>query len=197
MQATARLHNRVPYAILQEADGILHDPVAFDSPNGMFDADPDGRDATIRRFFRWGEVPPTRFLLRLEQQHIGQIASLEAFILIQATPRWQRIARLLCYRLLRRFACTSDAQKAHMTRLGDQQEVFERVTLLLAAVIFFLLFCIFRTLDRSLRPVVPKRGEGAVASVLCRASSATNSAAVRAGRRSCAAQAWFGAACNR
>ena len=140
MQGTARLHNRVPYAILQEADGILHDPVAFDSPNGMFDTDPDGRDATIRRFFRGGEVPPTWFLLRLEQQHIGQIESLEAFILIQATPRWQRIARLLGYRLLRRFAFTGDAQKAHMTRLGDQQEVFERVTLLLATVIFFLLF---------------------------------------------------------
>jgi len=39
MQATARLHNYVPYAILQEADGILHDPIAFDSPNSMFDAD--------------------------------------------------------------------------------------------------------------------------------------------------------------
>jgi hypothetical protein len=60
--------------------------------------------------------------------------------LIQATPRWQRIARLLCYRLLRRFAFTGDAQKANMTRLGDQQEVVERVTLLLATVIVFLLF---------------------------------------------------------
>ena len=106
----------------------------------MFDADPDGRDATIRRGFRWGEVSPTRFLRRLEQQHIGQIEALEAFILIQATPRWQRIARLLCYRLIRRFAFTGEAQKAHMTRLGDQQEVFECVTLLLATVIFFLLF---------------------------------------------------------
>jgi hypothetical protein len=140
MQATARLHNRVPYAILQEADGILHDPVAFAPPNGMFDADPDGRDATIRRFFRWGEVPPTRFLLRLEQQYMGHIESLEAFILIQATPRWQRIARLLCSRLIRRVAFTGDAQKAHMTRLGDPQEVFERVTRLLATGIFFLLF---------------------------------------------------------
>ena len=100
MQATARLHNCVPYAILQEADDILHDPAAFDSPNGMFDADPDGRDATIRHCFRWGEIPPTRFLLRLEQQYIGQIESLEAFILIQATPGRQCIARLLCYRLL-------------------------------------------------------------------------------------------------
>src|SRR5919108_199671 len=197
MQATARLHNRVPYAILQEADGILHDPVAFDSPNGMFDADPDGRDAMIRRLFRGGEVPPTRFLLRLEQQHIGQIASLEAFLLRQATPRWQRIARLLRSRLIRRLAFTGEAQKAHLTRLGDQQEVFERVTLLLATVIFFLLFCILRTLDRALRPVVPTRGEDEVASVLCRASSTTNSSAVRAGRRSCAAKAWFSAACNR
>ncbi len=140
MQATARLHNCVPYAILQETDGILHDPVAFHPANGVFNTDSDGRDATICRFFRWGEIPPTRFLLRLEQQHLGQIESLEAFILIQATPRWQRIARLLCYRLIRRFAFIGDAQKANMTCLGNQQEVFERVTLLLATVIFFLLF---------------------------------------------------------
>ena len=140
MQATARLHNRVPYAILQETDGILHDSVAFDSPHGLFEANPDGRDATIRRFFRRGEIPPTRFRLRLEPQDIAPIESLEAFLLIQATPRGQRRARLLCSRLLRRFACTGEAQKTNLTRRGDPPEVFARVTLLLATGIFFLLF---------------------------------------------------------
>jgi len=84
-----------------------------------------------------------------------------------------------------------------VTGLLDHEEVFERVTLLLATVIFFLLLRIFRTLDWSFSTILLKRGEVEVASVWCLASSAANSSAVRAGRRSWSANAWFNTACNR
>jgi hypothetical protein len=184
MQATACLHDGVPQAILQEANGVLHDSVAFHPANGMFDADANGRDATIPRFFRRGEGPPTRFLLRLEHCHLGQPESREAFILIQTTPRWQGIPHLFRYRLIRRFPFTGGAQITNVTSLLDQQEVFECVTLLLAAVIFLLFLGIFRALDGPLSTIVPKRGALEGVAVLWLVSSAANSSAVRAGSRS-------------
>jgi hypothetical protein len=189
MQATARLHHSIPNPILQEADGVFHDPVAFHSPNGMLDADADGREATIRLFFRGCEVPPTRFLLRLEHCHIGQQESLEPFILIQTTTRWQGVTRLFRYGLIRCFPFTGVAQKTNVTGLIDQHEIFECVTLLLATVVFFLLFSILRTLDWPFSTIMPKRGDFEVAFVLCCVSSAANSSAVRAGSRSWSAKA--------
>jgi hypothetical protein len=184
MQATACFHDGIPHSILQEPDRVFHDSIALHSPDGMFDAHADGRDAPVYLLFRWREIPSTRFLRRLEHLHLRQKEALEAFILIQAPSRWQRIACLLSYRLIRCFPFTGEAQIAHMASLIDYQEVFERVTLLLATVILFLLFWIFRTLDRTLRPIVPKRGAGELSFGSCRVRSVANSSAVRAGSRS-------------
>jgi hypothetical protein len=41
MQATTCFHNSVPYAILEETDVVLHDPVAFHPTTGMFYAHAD------------------------------------------------------------------------------------------------------------------------------------------------------------
>ena len=75
-------------------------------------------------------------------------------------------------------------QEAHVTRLSDHQEVFERVTLLLAAVIVLLLFGIGRAVDRTFGAIMPKRGVVDFPSVECALNSAANSAAVRAGSSS-------------
>ena len=52
-----------------------------------------------------------------------------------------------------------------MTGLLDHEEVFERVTFLLAAVIFLLVLWVLRTLDGPFSPIMKKREEGAEASV--------------------------------
>jgi len=39
MQATTGVHDGVPNLVLQEADGIVHDSLAFHSTHGMFDPD--------------------------------------------------------------------------------------------------------------------------------------------------------------
>ena len=80
-------------------------------------------------------------------------------------------------------------QEAHVTRLSDHQEVFERVTLLLAAVIFFVLFGIGRAVDRTFSAIMPKRGVVELPAAVCVANIAANSAAVRAGSRSWSAKA--------
>jgi hypothetical protein len=179
MQATTCFHDGVPNPILQEADVVFHDPIPFHTTNGMFDPDTDGRDSTIGLFLRLSEFPPTRFLLRLEQSYTGQAESLEALILIQTAARRQRIARQLRNSLIRRFPFIGGAQEAHVTRLMNHKEVFERVVLLLATVILLLLLRSF-----PFGPVMHKRGEVAGPSGGCGASSAAKSSALRAGSSS-------------
>ena len=80
-------------------------------------------------------------------------------------------------------------QEAHVTGLVDHEEIFERVTLLLAAVIFLLLFGIGRAVDWTFGPIMPKRGGVDLPSVVHVLNIAVNSAAVRAGSRSWSAKA--------
>ena len=83
MQPTTRFHDSIPNAILQEGDGVLHDPIAFHPTHGMFYPHANGRYPTIRRLLKGCEFPTTRFFLGLKDRNARQAESLEALILIQ------------------------------------------------------------------------------------------------------------------
>ncbi len=189
MQATTCFHDDVPHPVLQEVDVVLHDSVAFHPTDGVFDPDADGRDPTIRRLLRGREFPSTRCFLRLDDRDVMQAESLEALILIQTAARWQGIPSQLYQALIRGFAFIGVAQKAHVTRLSDHEEVFERGALLLATIVFLWLFGICRAVDRTLGTIMPKRGMVDLPSVACGLNIAANAAAVRAGSRSWSAKA--------
>jgi hypothetical protein len=189
MQATTCFHNGVPHPVLQKADFVLHDPVAFHPTNGVFNADADRGNTTISRLLRGREFSSKRLFLGLDDRDVIQAESLEALILIQTAARWQGIPSQLCHALIRCFAFIGVAQKAHVTCLSDHEEVFERVALLLATVIFLLLFGIGRAVDRTFGTIMPKRGVAELPSVACGLNIAANSAAVRAGSSSWAAKA--------
>ena len=181
MQATTCFHDGIPHPILQKTDFALHDPVTFYPTNGVFDPDSDGGNTTIRGFLRGREFSSRRCFLGLDNGDVLQAESLEALILIQTAARRQRLPRQFCQALIRGLAFIRVTQEAHATGLVDHEEVFERVTLLLAAVIFLLLFRIGRAVARTFSAILPKRGVGALSSVACVLNSAANSAAVRAG----------------
>jgi hypothetical protein len=189
MQATTRFHDGIPEPVLQEADFILDDPITFHPTNGVFNADSDRGDTTIRGFLRGCKFSSRGFFLGLDDRHVLQAESLEALILIQTAARWQGIPSQLCQALIRGFAFTGVAQEAHLTRLSDHQEVFECVTLLLATVILLVRFGIGRAVDRTFGAIMPKRGVVDCPSVECVSNLAANSAAVRAGSRSWSAHA--------
>jgi len=183
MQPTTCFQHGIPNAILQEADGVFHDPVAFHPTHGMFDPDTDGRDATLGRFLWRREFPPTRCFLGLEHRDPRQDNSLEALILLQTTARGKRIASLLRQTLIRRVAFRGSAQKENVTGLIAHQHILQRVPFLLATVIFLLVFWILGALDGAFGPLVQKKGAVGAPSASCRANSPANSSAVRAGRR--------------
>jgi hypothetical protein len=130
MQATTCFHDGIPHLVLQKADFVLHEPVAFHPTNGVFNADSDGGHTPIRRVLRGPEFSAKRLFLGLDDRDVLQAESLEALILIQTAARWQAIPSQLGQALLRGFAFRAVAQEAHMTGLIDHEEVFERVALL-------------------------------------------------------------------
>jgi hypothetical protein len=185
MQATTRFHNSVTNAILQEANLVFHDPEAFHPANGMLNPDADGRDPPIRRFLRGCEFSPSRFLFGLDNRDVGQDESLEAQILIETSAGGQAIALRLRQAFIVGLPCIGGTQEAKLTRLIDHKEIFERVALLLAPVIFLLLFGIPWAMDGSLSTIMPKRGDVTSSFACLRGRSVANSAAVWAGSSSC------------
>ena len=72
MQATARFHERITNAVLQEADFVFHDPLVFHPTHSMFRQDADGRAPTIRRFLRRCEFATTWLLPGLDNRDAGR-----------------------------------------------------------------------------------------------------------------------------
>jgi hypothetical protein len=100
MQATTCFHDGITYPILQKTDFVLHDPVAFDPPHGVFNTDSDGGTTTIRRFLRGRQFSSRRFFLGLDDRDVLQAESLEALLLLQPAARWQGIPSQLCQALI-------------------------------------------------------------------------------------------------
>ena len=100
MQATTCFHDGVPHPVLQKADFVLHDSVAFHSTNRVFNPNSDGGNSTIGRLLRWSEFPSRWCFFGLDDRDARQEKSLEAFVLIQATAGWQGIASELCQALI-------------------------------------------------------------------------------------------------
>jgi hypothetical protein len=158
MQSTTRLHDGVANAILQEAYLIFHDPRAFHPANGMVNTDSDRRDRTIGRCLRWGEVPPRRLFLRLDDGDPVEEKTLEAHILIATTPVREGIALQLRQAFVIGLPVIRGPQAADVTALIAHEEVLDRVALLLTAVVVLRGLGIGGAVDWSLRAIRPKRG---------------------------------------
>jgi hypothetical protein len=70
MQATTCFPNGIPQPILQEADVILDDSVTFHPPNGVFHADADGGNPTIRGLLRGCEFSSRGCFLGLDARDV-------------------------------------------------------------------------------------------------------------------------------
>ena len=126
MPPTTRFHQGITDAIFQDADFVLHHPVALHPAHGVFNTDSDGGNTTIGGFLRLGEFPATRGVLGLEDRDARQEKSLEALLVIPATAGWQGIACPLGHALIRGFPFIGVAQEAHVTGLVDHSAVAGR-----------------------------------------------------------------------
>src|SRR5687767_6364224 len=138
MQSTTRFHNSIANPILQEAYLVFHHSVALHPTDRVFNPDSDGRDRAIVCLLRWSKFPTRGFLLRLEDRHPIACIPLEAHILIETTSGWEAIALQLSQAFIIGLPFIRGTQEANVTGLIDHEEVFDRVALFLATVVFLL-----------------------------------------------------------
>jgi hypothetical protein len=191
MQPTTRFHHGITNAILQEADGVFHNPLAFHPTNGGFEADAESGNTTLGGVLRSGQFPATRLLFRLDHRDIGQDESLEPPILRERTAGGQALALPLRQDCIVGLPFRGGTQEANLTGCIDHQEVFARMAWRFAAVVVLLVFWIGWAVDRPLSTIMPNRGDMGPSWVCWLVRSVAHSAAVRAGSRSCGPQAWF------
>ena len=136
------------------------------------------------RFLGWREFTTTRLFLGLDARDPLASKPLEPHILIETTPTGEGIACQIREAFLMRLALIGVAQEADVTGLIDHEEVFDRVAFLLAPGVFLLFLWIGRTVDWSLRTIMPTRGDVGTPFVRSAASHTAKSSAVRAGSSS-------------
>jgi hypothetical protein len=189
MQPTTRFHDSIATPIFQEAYCVFHQPIALHPTDGLFNPNADGRDRAIACLFRWRKFPTRGVFLGLEDRQPLTRLPLEAPILIEPTARWQGLAFQLGEAFLIGLPFRGGTQETHVTGRSDHEKVFDRLALLLAAVVCLLVLWSGGAVDRSLCTIMPKRGERGTPAVRLAARMTAQSSAVRAGRSSWGAKA--------
>ncbi len=158
MQRTADFHDRITDARLPQTADVVDKAAALDTANDVLDAHAATRDAPIRGFLRACEGPASRLPGRHDDLDLLQGEGQEAQILEQPTARRQGVGGGIGNPLVMGTARVGLAQKKDRERGVDQEHVFYRVVLFLAAITARLLSRILGALDASFGPIVAQRG---------------------------------------
>ena len=159
MQRTADFHDQIADARFSQAAGVVDDATALATAVDVLDPDPATCDAPIGRFLRAREGPAPWLPRRHDHLHLVERERQEAEILEQPTARGQGVRGGIGNPLIVGAAGVGLTEKENGQRGVDQQDVFHRVTLFLAAIIARLLSRILGTSDAPFGPIMPKRGE--------------------------------------
>jgi hypothetical protein len=159
MQCTADFHEQIADARLPQAAGVVDDAAALDAAVDVLDTHTTARDAPIRRFLRARMGPAPWLPRRHDDVDPVERKRQEAEILEQAAACRQWVWGGIRNPLIVGAAGIGLTEKEDRECRIDQQDVFDRVALFLAAITARLLTWILGALDAPLGPVVPKRGE--------------------------------------
>ena len=159
MQGAADFHDQITDARLPQAAGVVDDAAALDAAVDVLDADAAACNPAIGGFLRPREGSAPWLLGRHDDLDVVEREGQEAEILEQPAAHGQRVRSRIGNPLIVGAAGIGLTQKEDRECRIDQQDVFDRVALFLAAITARLLTWILGALDAPLGPVVPKRGE--------------------------------------
>jgi hypothetical protein len=159
MQRTADFHDQIADACLPQTARVVDDAAALDAAVDVLDADPAARNPAIGPFLRTREGAAAWFLGGHDDLDVVEGERQEAEILEPPAARGQGVRRGIHNPLVMGAARVSIAQEEAREHGVDQQHVFHRVALFLAAIIARLLSRILGAPDAPFRPIVAKRGE--------------------------------------
>src|SRR6266852_2172958 len=159
MQGTADFHHQIADAFLPQTDPVFDNATALDAAVDMFDPQPTVRERLIRSVLLPCQLLATGFLGRHEDCHVGQREGQETQILQQPAPCGQGIRRRVGNAFIMHAASPGITEKEDDEQGIDQQDIFYRMVLFLAAITLGLFSRILGADDAPLGAVMGKRGE--------------------------------------
>ena len=161
MQRTADFPNHIAHARLPQAARVVDDAAALDAAVDVLDTDPAPRDPPIGRFLRARESPAPWLLRGHDDLDLVTREGQEAESLEPPAAGGQRVRVGIGNPLIVGAAGIGLTQKEDRERGIDQQHVFDRVVLFLAALTARVRSRILGARDAPFGPIVATRGEAA------------------------------------
>jgi hypothetical protein len=159
MQRTADFHDQIADARLPKTVRVVDDATALHAAVDVLDAHATARNTPVRSFLRGCEFPAPRFLGRHDHLDVRPRTRQEPKILEQAAARGQGVKRSIRQSLIVDAAGIGLTEQENGQPSGNEQDVFYRVALFLAALIARLLSRILGTSDAPFAAILPTRGE--------------------------------------
>ncbi len=177
MQGTTDFHHDIADALLPQPAPVFDDATALDTAVDMFDPQPALGERVIRRLLLQRQLRAAWFRGRHEDLHLGERKRQEAQILQEPASSGQGIGCGIGNRLIMDTASVRRTQKEEREEGIDEQDIFDRVVLFLAALTCRLCRRVLGADDAPFRPVMGKRGDaGTAAGAVARGTGASSGA---------------------
>ena len=158
MQSTGDLHHHVPDRVSPVAQFLLDDTTALHAAHRMLNSHLFACDAAILHLLLRCQFTTTWFLGRLLDRHVLDGKSLKSHVLIQDTSSRQDIRFIVNNRFVMPLPSIGSTQKANVAVFINQEDILDRVTLLLSTIILILLISIYGPLNGAFRTIMIKKG---------------------------------------
>jgi hypothetical protein len=159
VQGTAELHHEIAHALLPQADPVFHNTTTLDAAVDMLDPEPSLVEHLVGQLLLQGQLRTAGLLRRHEDRHLRERARQEAQILQQPTPSRERVGGGLRNAQIMHTAAIGIAEKEDREEGMHEQDIFDGVVFLLAALTLFLCNRVLGADDAPFGPVMGTRGE--------------------------------------
>ena len=159
MQRTADVHDQIADTDLANAAGVVDDATALDAAVDRLDAHATSGDASIRGLLRASEWTSPGLARWHDDLDMVERERQEAELLAQPAAHGEGVGRGIRTPFIVGTAGVGVTEKEDGERGVDEQHIFHRVALFLAAIIARLFNRVLGTLDAPFGPIVAKRGE--------------------------------------
>lgn len=165
MEPAARFHEAVPNVFTPQAQLVFHNATALDTANHVLNPHTDTGNGSVGCPLLWCQFSTARLFRGLVDRDARHGKALKAEILIQARTRWEVIGFLIRHCLIMPTAFIAGAQKHNLARVRNQQQIFDRMLFLLAAVVEPLFIGVGWSVDGAFRSIMEKKSRHRVQGV--------------------------------
>lgn len=164
LPGTAECHHQITDAVLPQPDAVFDDTTALDTAVDVLDPEPPLVERLVGQVVLQGQPRTAGFLRRHEDRYARERERQDAQILQHPTPGREWGGGGLRNAQIMPTAAVGVPEKEAEEQGIDQQDIFDRVIALLAAITRLLCHRVLGADDAPFRPVLGTRGTGSSAS---------------------------------